>query len=909
MLSKKIINSKNAKVLSLLLAILFLLPLLVHVSATPEAPKGPWVDEVTFVVAKDETTAVDMLINNEIQIYFRDIGIDSYNRIRDNPDIQTAFSYGLYYDLTFNPVGPTFPATGELNPFSVPKIREAMNYLIDRDYVASEIMGGLAVPRYTALSPTFPDAARYADTLKQIEMAYAYDLDKAKEIISAEMEKLGATLKDGKWYYNEKPVTIKFIIRTEDQRKEIGDYVATQLEKVGFTVERMYMTSSQAAPLWLFGNPADGKWHLYTGGWITTMVSRDESDNFDFFYTPRGLGWLSPLWNAYTPDPLFDDTAKKLAQRAFKSFDERDELMRQALWLSMKDSVRIWVVHQIAPWPARKEVKLTYDLAGGFSGAWLWPHTLRYKDQVGGSVKIASSDLLVEPWNPVGGSDWIYDAMIYRATMYPATYPDPYTGLFIPNFVKKATVYVKSGLPVTKTYNWVDLIFQDEIEVPSDAWIAWNASTKRIVTVGEAHPEGLKANVKVVVEYDEDLWKTKLHDGTTLSLADFIFDFLLTFDRGDPASPIYDESYVPNLEAFKETFKGFKIVQEDPLVIEYYSDTWYLDAEWIASDAATTFDANYDYGMAPWHMIAIGMLAEMNGLATFGATKADELGVDRLNYIAGATIDILANMLDEAIANKFIPYKEVLGKYVTEDEALARYNALKSWFEEKGHFWVGAGPLYLDTVDPVAKIVVLKANREYPDTPERWAIFSEPLIPEISLPSKIEVVSSLPAEISIKITHKGEPLTAEDLAMVKYLLTVGPFTKTGNALPAGDGTWSILLSGEDTLLASGRPFSLTVIAVSKYAAIPASVTTTGTGIPYSDYINSQLAPIKAEMEASLADIKATTSDLQADISDVKASIGPLQDSINSMQTMVYAALVLAVVSLLVAAIAVFKKKS
>ncbi|RLE70366.1 MAG: ABC transporter substrate-binding protein, partial [Thermoprotei archaeon] len=852
---------------------------------------------------------VDMLIKNEIQVYFRDIGIDSYDRIRDNPDIWTAFSFGLYYDLTFNPVGPTFPATGELNPFSVPRIREAMNYLIDRDYIASEIMGGLAVPRYTALSPTFPDAARYADTLKQIEMAYAYDLEKAKAIISEEMKKLGATLQDGKWYYNGKPVTLKFIIRTEDQRKQIGDYVATQLEKIGFTVERMYMTSSQAAPLWLFGNPADGKWHLYTGGWITTMVSRDESDNFDFFYTSRGLGWLSPLWNAYTPDPVFDDVAKRLAQRAFKSFDERDELMRQALWLSMKDSVRLWVVHQTAPWPARKEVTLTYDLAGGFSGAWLWPHTLRYKDKVGGSVKIASSDLLVEPWNPVGGSDWIYDAMVYRATMYPATYPDPYTGLFIPNFVKKATVYVQSGLPVTKTYDWVDLLFQDEITVPSDAWIAWNASTKKIVTVGEMYPEGLKAKVKVVVEYDEDLWDTKLHDGSTLSLADFVFDFILTFDRGDPASPIYDESYVPNLEAFKEVFKGFKIVQEDPLIIEYYTDTWYLDAEWIAADAAGAFDANYDFGMAPWHTVAIGMLAEMNGLATFGATKADELGVDRLNYIAGATIDILAQMLDKAIAEQFIPYEEVLGNYVTVDEALARYDALKKWYEEKGHFWVGAGPFYLDTVDPVAKIVVLKANREYPDTADRWAIFSEPIIPEISVPSAVEVVSSLPAEITVEITHKGKPLTTEDLVMVKYLLTVGPFTKTGDALPAGDGKWSILLSGEDTLLASGRSFSLTVIAVSKYAAIPASATTTGTGIPYSDYISAQIAPVRAEVQASLADVKATVSDVQADVSDVKASIGPLSDSVKSLQTMVWVAIALAVVSILIGVVSLFRKRS
>jgi peptide/nickel transport system substrate-binding protein len=86
----------------------------------------------------------------------------------------------------------------------------------------------------------------------------------------------------------------------------------------------------------------------------------------------------------------------------------------EALELSMKDSVRVWLVHQTAPWASRKDVSLTYDLAGGYSGARLWPYTIRYVDKVGGSLKIASSDLLVEPINPVGGSNWVYDAMFYR---------------------------------------------------------------------------------------------------------------------------------------------------------------------------------------------------------------------------------------------------------------------------------------------------------------------------------------------------------------------------------------------------------------------------------------------------------------------------------------------------------------
>lgn len=871
-----------------------------------QAPRGPWIDEVTFIVA-DEETAVDMLIKNEIQVYFRDIGLDSYKRIKDNPDIWTATTYGLYYDLTFNPVGPVFPKTGKLNPFAVPRIREAMNWLIDRNYIADEIMGGLAVPRYTAISPSFPDAARYADTLKQIEMYYSYDFDKAKNIISEEMEKLGAKLVNGKWTYDGEPVTLKFIIRTEDQRRQIGDYIASQLEKIGFTVERMYMTSREASPYWLLGNPADGKWHLYTGGWITTIVARDESDNFDFFYTPRGLGAWSPLWAAYKPEPVFDDIAKRLAYKMYKTFEERNKLMREALWLSMKDSVRIWVIHQTAPWPARKDLTLTYDLAGGFSGAWLWPHTLRYVGKVGGAVKIASSDLLVDPWNPVGGSDWIYDAMVYRATMYPAVYPDPYTGLYIPNTVKKATVYVKSGLPVTKTYDWIDLVFTDKIEVPTDAWIAWNASTRSIEYV----PAGTTANVRVVVEYNDNLWDVMYHDGSKMSIADIVFDFILTFDLGDPASPAYDPDYEVGLQAFKEVFKGFKIVSTDPLVIEYYTDTWYLDAEWIAADAATAFDANYDFGPAPWHMVTIGYLAQVNQEAAFGASLADELGVDQLNYLTGGTVDILSKWLEWAIDNKYIPFEEVLGEYLTVEEALDRYQKLLDWYDAKGHFWVGAGPFYIDKVDPTARIIVLKANRNYPDTADRWAIFSEPMMPEITFPATINVVASLPSEIDVTITYKGKPYLTEELSMVKFMLIVGGYTKVGDAIPVGDGKWRILLSGEDTLIIGSRPFTITVIAVSKLVAIPVSKTATGAGIAYEDYLTALVAPKFAEIDASLDELKGSISDLEDTISSIQKAIPavePLQAAINNLNTMVMISIVLSIIAIIIGLVAVFRKR-
>jgi len=726
------------------------------------------------------------------------------------------------------------------------------------------------------------------------------------------MQKLNATYQDGKWYWNGNPVVLKFIIRTEDKRKEIGDYVASQLEKLGFTVDRMYMTSRQASPIWLLGDPADGQWHLYTGAWITTAVSRDESDNFDWFYTNRG-GWGTPLWQSYKPDPTFDEISRKLAYKQFSTMEERDQMMEQALWYTMKFAVRIFLDHRTSPYPARKEVALTYDLAGGFPGAWTWAHTIRYVDKVGGSMKIASGALLIDPWNPVGGSNWIYDAMIYRATALPAVYPDPLTGLGLPNLVKKAHVYVKSGLPVIKTLDWVDLTFTDNITVPDDAWISWNASLKKIMTVGEVlPPENRTAVSKVVVEYRDDLWDVKFHDGSPLTLADFIFDFILTFDRGDPASPVYDPSYVPSLEAFKQVFKGFKIIQEDPLIIEYYTDTWYMDAEWIAWDAAGAFDAYYGLGEAPWHMVAIGLLAEMDQLAAFTFDKADSLGVDVLNYIAGDTLNILVDKLDQAISEAYIPYEEVLGQYITTDEALARYNNLKQWYNQHGNLWVGAGPFYLDSVDPTAQIVVIKAYRDYIDTADRWVTTLEKAYGiSIAGPTTKDLIATLPASIDVTFTYKDKPITPDDVQMVKYLLTSGGYTQTGDLQYIGEGVWRVVLSGENTLVIAGKPYSLTVYVVPKFAGIPSTFTITGTVIPYEDYISSQIAPIRAELKAALADLQESLSDLQSEVADIRESIpslSPLQETVNSMQTMLWAALGLSVIAIIIALFAVVRKR-
>ncbi len=870
-----------------------LLMSVVPVSAQ-QVPRGPWVDEVSFFIEIDEAKAVDMLLKGDMHVYFRDIrDPELFRRVRESPDLQYVFSYGLFFELTFNPVGPEFPATGKLNPFAVPRIREAMNYLVDRSYIASEIMGGMAVPRYTALTPAFPDYARYADAIRQIEKEYAYNFEKARQIITEEMMKLGAELRDGKWYYKGEPVTLIFLIRVEDQRRQIGDYVASQLEKLGFTVDRQYKTSREAAPIWIRGNPADGQWHLYTGGWIATAIDRNEGGtNFGYFYTPRGAP--VPLWQAYKPDPEFDRIAGKLWNNEFTTIQERDELVTKALWLSMKDSVRVWLIHQIAPWPARKDVSLTYDLAGGYSGARLWPYTIRFVDKVGGSVKIASTDLLVDPVNPVGGSNWIYDQFFVRATSDPALMPDPFTGLYWPNRIKSAEVYVTFGNPVGVTLDWVTLRFVPENRVPEDAWYGWDAEKQEIVTA----PPGTTAKVRSVIYFDDNLFRTKFHDGSTFSLADIVYSFILTFDRADPKSPLYDESYVPEFEEFRAVFKGLRILSEDPLVIEVYSDRIYLDAEWIANEAASLFFTDYDYGPGPWHVVAVGGLAEAAGELAFSADKAEELKAEWMNLLAGPSLPILARHLDRAIQEQYIPYENVLGKYVTKEEAVRRYQNLRNWYQSKGHFLVGNGPFHVERVDPTAKVVVLRAFREFPDPADRWLRFAKPNIPEVKfsvVPTAVE--QGFPSELRLSVTFEGKPYRTEDIAYIKYILSSPAGISVGFAEPVTDGEWRIVLKPEETYAMPVGAATIEAIVVSKLVGIPVSTSASLNVLSFKDAVLSEIAKARADADSKIAGLRSSVENVDAQLREINSAIQGVQGSVSLATGLGAVAIVLALVSI------------
>lgn len=800
----------------------------------PAAPAttrhGGWLDEIDVSVVTGDS-AISQIKAGAIDFFSFNLASDVYPAIKE-AGLQTTQSLGGYYGISLNPAVLT--DASRLNPFSNRKIRESLNWLLDRNYLNQEIYAGGSLPRLLPITTELVEYTNLIDTARALESKYAFNPERAKAVVDAEMPGMGAELgADGKWQFNGAPVTLIFLIRSDGDgtRQPMGDYVSNQLESLGFTVDRQYKTASEAFPIWQGTTASDGQWHLYTAGYGVSGLGslRDESGNIQQSYLNTSIQASEPFISNVS-DPEFQKLGDDLAQGNYDSKEERDAMMARALELSMEDSLFVWLIDQKTYAPYANNVQVTFDLATGPESTNVGPYNLRFKDQEGGTMRVGTNDLFTEPWNPVAGSNWIWDANVMRATTMGTSnsggggglMADPYTGLAYPQRIASAELVYKEGLPINQNLDWLTVTAVPQVDVPDDAWIDWDATEQRFITVGEKYPDGLTANVKSVVVYPDDLFETvKWHDGSPISVGDFVMNLIQGFDPGKKESPIYDESLALSIDAGLVAFKGYRITSTDPLTIESYTDAYLSDAElniaplWPQSAFGLS-------GENSWQMLAVSNLAEAAGEITYSEDKAALLEVEQMSWVGGPSLEVLAKYLDQAAGESYIPFAPTMSQYVTKEEADLRYANLKQWYEDHGHFWVGTGPYYLDKVFTTEKTAVLKNNADFVDLADRWAQFSEPKRATTLLDGPGQVKVGEEAVFDVTINFKDEPYLLSDIERVKYILydTTGAVVSVGNATPVADGQYQVTLSSAETAKLVTGSARLEVAVVPIPVAIP-----------------------------------------------------------------------------------------
>ncbi len=358
--------------------------------------------------------------------------------------------------------------------------------------------------------------------------------------------------------------------------------------------------------------------------------------------------------------------------------------------------------------------------------------------------------------------------------------------------------------------------------MPKDAWSDWDAEKQAFITVGERFTQTVTAKSKTVVNFDKDMFKTKWHDGSNLSLGDFVFGFIMGFDRAKEKSPIYDEIAVSNFKSFMQFFKGARIVQKDPLIVEVYTDQTNLDAETMATAAANTFFPLYTQGNGPWHTLALGWQAEANKELAFSSGKATKLKIEWASYIAGPSLPIFDKYLTQFAAKPFIPYEKALSQYITADEATTRYKNAAAYLKQYGNLWIGNGPFFLYSVKPTEKIVTIRKFTGFTDDSTKWARFAEPKTVTVAVAGPNRVTVGQAAEYTFNVTFKKDPYAMKDIEAVKYLVVDanGALALSADAKAVKDGQWTATLTADQTSKLATGSNRLEVIVVSKLIAIP-----------------------------------------------------------------------------------------
>jgi hypothetical protein len=249
-----------------------------------------------------------------------------------------------YYELTFNPVVfNDVDGKQRLNPFSSAKIREAMNRLIDRDYVTHSFFGESATPIVTFVKPDTFDHEFLSDVHQELEELYSYNKEAAEAVIKDEMVALGAELVDDRWLFDGEEVELVLILRdSPEEYAALGEYIAAELTSIGFKIDKRIVPAVQATQIWMMSDPRDGLWHMTVGGWISAAVQPLQGHLLAQFYTP--LFMQQPLWHAYEPEQALLDAAVKLRDEKFESVAERKDTFAEGLELALKYSVRVWLV-------------------------------------------------------------------------------------------------------------------------------------------------------------------------------------------------------------------------------------------------------------------------------------------------------------------------------------------------------------------------------------------------------------------------------------------------------------------------------------------------------------------------------------------------------------------------------------
>jgi peptide/nickel transport system substrate-binding protein len=179
--------------------------------------------------------------------------------------------------------------------------------------------------------------------------------------------------------------------------------------------------------------------------------------------------------------------------------------------------------------------------------------------------------------------------------------------------------------------------------------------------------------------------------------------------------------------------------------------------------------------------------------------------------------------VDADITNKYIPYEATMGKYLTPEEAVVRYNNLKTFFAAHKHMVLGTGPYLVDQVFPVEGSISMIRYDKYLFPAEQFSALGEPMLMTLAVDGPTSLKAGDEASFNIAITFKANPYPAKNIDKVSYTLfnTNGDIVGSGTAQFVADGQYKITLSKDVTAKLESGTAKLAVASASLMVSLPA----------------------------------------------------------------------------------------
>jgi peptide/nickel transport system substrate-binding protein len=732
-------------------------------AAAQEPTAGPAAERLLFSSFNVDQAPLE-IVDDKMDLYLYGLKAAGAEELAGAEGVRVIQAPASTLSLILNPA----PAReGEFNPFAIREIRQAVQYLIDRDFIAGDIYGGRAVPMISHVSPLDYDELTVFETVRR--SGIRYDPEFANQRIAEEMERAGAARDNGVWSFDGRPIAIKIVVRVEDERRDVGDLIRAALEGAGFQVQPIYQPFGPATLAVYASDPITFQWHAYTEGWGRSAPDRYDFGTINQMYAPwlgNMPGWLETGFWQYENEAL-DTIGQQLYRGEFGSQDERNEIYRQMTAMGLDDSVRLWLATALQTFPARDELQnLTIDIVGGPKSAL----TLR-EATVEGSDEIRVGHLWVwtdrTVWNPVGGFGDVYSTDIYKNLVDAPIVNHPFSGLPIPF---RAEFETETAGP------------DGTLEVPEDA-LMWDAAADAWTPVGG----GVTAVSKVTYDYSK-YFQAPFHHGQPITPADLIYSIAQSWESAYDEDRIQIETALGvTARPFLETFKGFRLLDDDRL--ETYVDFWHFEPAYIASYATAG-------GLAtPWELLyAMDDVVFEQRRGAYSDTTAARFSVPWLSLVTETDARLVIRTLRRFESDGQFPEAvfNLNGRQLmTADEAKARYQACVDWFEQTNLLVISNGPFFLTRYDPPAQFAQADAFRAegYPFKPGDWEFGEPPLLAVTAEPPPPALLGDT---VSVPVTVEG-PGTLS----VRYVL-VDP--------SAADPEATIVASGE----AAGENGSFTV---------------------------------------------------------------------------------------------------